>query len=187
MTDLDAVTAAAASGDAGALETIYRALAPVVRGYLAVRGSRDPDGLTNEVFVQVVPRIRDVHGGWDGLRTLTFSVAHARLVDEQRQRARRPDPAPYEQRTDGRTSPSAEQGALERVAADELAGVLDLLPDLQREVVVLRVLADLSVRQTAEALGLSEPAVKKMQAKGLAALRALLSPRALVNDGQQGQ
>ncbi|QIM21798.1 sigma-70 family RNA polymerase sigma factor [Phycicoccus sp. HDW14] len=187
MTDLDAVTAAAAAGDARALETIYRALAPVVRGYLAVRGSRDPDGMTNEVFLQVVPRIRAVHGGWEGLRTLTFSVAHARLVDEHRQRARRPDTTAYEQGADGRTAPSAEQSALERVAAGELAEVLELLPDQQREVIVLRVLADLSVRQTAETLGLSEPAVKKMQAKGLAALRALLSPLALVDDRQQGR
>lgn len=186
MTDHDAVTEAAAAGDTEALETIYRDLAPVVRGYLAVHGSRDADGLTNEVFVQVIPRLRELHGGWDGLRTLTFSVAHARLVDEQRQRARRPDPAPYAAEADLRPVPSAEEHALTRVASEELTDVLELLPASQREVIVLRVLADLTVRQTAAVLGLSEPGVKKVQAKGLAALRALLTPAALVHE-QQGQ
>lgn len=187
MTDLDDATTAAAGGDAVALEAIYRALAPTVRGYLAVHGSQDPDGLVNEVFVQVLPQISGIDNGWDGLRTLTFSVAHARLVDEHRQRARRPASREYDGALDARTTASAEHHALDRVAAAELMDVLELLPEAQRTVVVLRVLADLSVRQTAQVLQTSEPAVKKLQSKGLAALKALLGPVPMTNEWQRGQ
>lgn len=186
MTDFDAMTAAAAAGDATALETIYGVLAPMVRGYLSVRGSRDADGLTSEVFLDVIPRLGDLCGGWAGLRTLTFSVAHARLVDERRQRGRRPDTRPYDPVTDGLSAPSAEDGALSRLASEELVALLALLPEVQREVVVLRVLADLTVAQTARVLGLSQPTVKKAQAKALSTLRALLAPMAPTANGRQG-
>mgnify|MGYP000381984607 CR=1 FL=1 len=44
----------------------------------------------------------------------------------------------------------------EMVAWVRLAAVLELLPEDQRSVVVLRVVADLSVRQTAAAIGREE-------------------------------
>ena len=58
-------------------------------------------------------------------------------------------------------------------ASDRLALVAALrsLPRRQREVAVLRYLGDLSVEQTAGALGLSESAVKAHSARSLVALR----------------
>ena len=58
-------------------------------------------------------------------------------------------------------------------AAERLALVVALrrLPRRQREVAVLRYLGDLSVEQTATALGLSESAVKAHAARALVALR----------------
>ncbi|MDX5318371.1 MAG: sigma-70 family RNA polymerase sigma factor, partial [Actinomycetes bacterium] len=89
MTGLtDAVVDAAGRGDRDAVETVYRTLAPRVLGYLRARGAEDPEGLTNEVFIAVVPRLATVKGGAAGLRTLVFSVAHARAVDEHRRRSR---------------------------------------------------------------------------------------------------
>jgi DNA-directed RNA polymerase specialized sigma24 family protein len=57
---------------------------------------------------------------------------------------------------------------------DELVDVLRGLPGRQRDTVVLRYLADLSERETADVLGCSPGAVKQHAARGLAALKAAL-------------
>ena len=173
--DLEAVTAAAVRGDVSAMGEVYGALAPTVCGYLTVRGAEDPEGLTNEVFLKVFPLLPSLTGGWEGLRTLVFSVTHARLVDDHRRRARG-STTPYVVEHDRRTRESAESEALARLGSAELLSVLDLLPDDQRSVVVLRVVADLSVRQTATAMGREESAVVRLQGKALASLRRLLRP-----------
>ena len=173
--DLDVAVAAAARGDASALRTIYEALSPKVCGYLTVRGVEDPEGLTNDVFIRVIPRLGELSGGWVGLRAFTFAVAHGRLVDELRTRGRRPWHEEYDAADDPRSHESAEAAALTRVATSEALDVLRLLPDDQRSVIVLRVLGELTMAETAAAIGRSEPAAKKLQAKALATLRGLLS------------
>lgn len=176
MTALDdAVVDAAAEGSRDAVEAVYRSLAPRVLGYLRARGVEDPEGLTDEVFLAVLPRLPGVRGGATGLRTLTFSVAHARAVDEHRRRAKRPAQASYEPELDSRTEESAETEALARVATDGVEALLDELGDDQRAVVMLRVVADLSLEQTAEVLGRSVGAVKQLQRRGLLRLRALMA------------
>lgn len=62
--------------------------------------------------------------------------------------------------------------------ARELVDALATLPARERACVVLRHVEDLSLRSTAEALGLSEGAVKRYTADGLAALNALLGTTA---------
>lgn len=176
--DLESVTSAASRGESAALHTLYDALAPRVCGYLRVRGSEDPEGLTNEVFVKVLPRVAEVTGGYRGLRALTFTVAHGLLVDELRHRARQPVLHEYDSARDRRTQSSAEELALDQLAEGTVLELLDLLPDDQRSVILLRFLGELSTYETATVMGRSQAAVKKMQAKALDALRRLLE-----NDG----
>jgi RNA polymerase sigma factor (sigma-70 family) len=59
----------------------------------------------------------------------------------------------------------------------DLAAAIGHLPRRQREVVVLRYLADWSEADVAEALGCSPGTVKVHASRGLAALRSLLSDR----------
>lgn len=176
MTGLDdAVVDAAAEGSDDAVEAIYRNLSPRVLGYLRAHGLEDPEGTADEVFLAVIPRLSGVRGGEAGLRTLAFSVAHARAVDEHRRRARRPAQAPYEPDLDSRVEDSAENEALTRVATDGVSALLGELSEDQRTVVMLRVLADLSLEQTAEVLGRSVGAVKQLQRRGLLRLRELMT------------
>jgi RNA polymerase sigma-70 factor (sigma-E family) len=69
--------------------------------------------------------------------------------------------------------PAAEP-ASELEDRDELLTALRALPKGQRAVVVLRYLSDLSVEQTAEALGRSAGNVKSQCSRGLATLRELM-------------
>jgi RNA polymerase sigma-70 factor (ECF subfamily) len=171
----DAIVADACSGDPDALRRIYELLAPSVLGYLRARGVSDPEASTSEVFLAVLPRLARLHGGAAGLRTLVFSIAHARMVDDHRAQARRPSMVDYEPAEDDRPAPSAEDDALSAMAADRVRAVLELLPRDQGEVLRLRIIADLSIEQTAAVIGRSEGAVKQLQRRALAALRTALT------------
>ena len=175
MAGLDdtAVDAAGPSATAD-VESVYRQLAPQVLGYLRARGAEDPEGLTDEVFLSVIPRLSDVSGGASGLRTLVFSIAHARVVDEHRRRARRPAHTTYEPDLDPRLEESAENVALQRVAGTRVDQLLAELGEDQRAVILLRVIADLSLEQTADVVGRSVGAVKQLQRRGLLRLRELM-------------
>jgi RNA polymerase sigma-70 factor (ECF subfamily) len=167
----------AQAGERRAVNAVYESLAPAVRGYLLARGAVDPDGLTSDVFLAVLPKLPTVIGGVAGLRTFVFSVAHARLVDERRWRSRHPDAEPYLPEHDRRTARSAEEIALEAEGERWVRSLLDEVAADQAEVLTLRVLADLSIEQTAEVMGRSPGAIKQLQRRALLSLRGILAAR----------
>lgn len=171
----DALTDEALDGPAGTavFSVVYRTYASQVLGYLTARGVEDPEAAMQEVFLSVLPRLGSVHGGAAGLRTFIFSVAHARMVDDHRRKSRTPAKLPFEPGLDRREDSSAETEALERIAPQEVLGLLDALPQDQREVLALRLVAGLTVEQSAEAMGKSEGAVKQLQRRALLKLREL--------------
>lgn len=170
----DDIVAAARRGDADALSAIWRALSPAVVGYLAARGADDPDGLTSDVFLGVLPRLREVTGGVAGLRTFVFSVAHARLVDETRRRARRPATVEFDATRHDSAAPSAELEAMSGLDTERVQTLLARLAPDYREVLSLRIVADLGVEQTAAVMNRSAGSIKQLQRRALLALRAEL-------------
>nr|CTQ93138.1 RNA polymerase sigma-70 factor [Kibdelosporangium sp. MJ126-NF4] len=68
------------------------------------------------------------------------------------------------------------QGELTR----RMKQLLDVLPDKQREIVVLRVVVGLSAEETAEAVGSTPGAVRVAQHRALARLRKTLSAEEVV-------
>ena len=162
------LTAAAAGGD-WAFERLYRSLAPAVAGYLRVQGSAEPDDLTSEVFERAFSSIGRFSGGEAQFRSWVFTIAHHRLTDERRRAARRPvqaDADPPEE-----AAGDAEDEALRRMATERVRRLCEgLVPD-QRDVLLLRMLAAMTVEEIARTLGKSPGAVKALQRRGLAALR----------------
>lgn len=175
LTDHDAVSAAA--GEPAALRRVYEVLSPSLVTYLRSRGSEDPEGLTQDVFVALLPRLARLHGGVEGLRTLAFSLAHARLVDETRRRSRRPVVNELDLVNEPPASASAEDLAVSQVDGAALFGLLADLKEDQRAVVALRVIGQLTLEETAEVVGKSVGAVKQLQRRGLLALRERLKLR----------
>jgi RNA polymerase sigma factor (sigma-70 family) len=170
----DELVAAACAGNPEAVGAIYVALSPKVQGYLRARGCDDAEGLTSEVFLQVLKKLSALRGGATQLRTFVFSVAHARAVDEIRRKARTPAWSPYEAEFDPRQVESAESTALSEAGSQDVEKLLGQLNEEQRAVVALRVLGDLSLEQTAAVVGKSTGAVKQLQRRGLLALRSLV-------------
>jgi len=171
--DSDLVVAARA-GQAWALTEIWQRYAATVSGYLRGRGAAEPDDLTSDVFLAVFERLQGFHGGDDDLRAFVFTVAHHKLVDELRRRSRRGESLPYDADSDDRTAMSAESLALESLGEQRVYELLAALSADQREVVLLRVVADLSLEQTAQVVGKRVGAVKALQHRALASLRRVL-------------
>lgn len=168
----DAVVRAAQRGDHDAFRVLYSDLSPKVFGYLRARGVEEPEELANEVFLAVYRRLGELRGGVSGLRTLVFSIAHARSVDDVRRRARRPQAVPYEPHDDERSTPSAESHVVHALEVQRALDHLEGLNEDQRTVIMLRIIGDLSLQETAAAIGRSVASVKQLQRRGLVALRA---------------
>lgn len=161
---------AAGHDDAGLLfSAAYRSFSPAVAGYLRAGGVEDPEGVTHDVFLALYPRLKAVRGGTQGLRVLIFSIAHARLVDHHRRRSRMPALAEYDPGRDGRLSASAEDDALDG-NADALA-LLEGLREDHREVLRLRIIAELSVNEVAHIMQKSPGAITQLQHRAMASLR----------------
>lgn len=170
--DFDTSLAAARTGAEWAWRNLYRDLAPVVLRYFRARGAPEPEDLTGDVFVQIVRKLDQFAGGEDDFRRWVITIAHHRLIDSARSRARRPvDPAPNEVLTSAGGSADPEHEALTRIASVDVQRALKALSLDQQDVVFLRLIEGLSVNEVAAALGKRPGAIKALQVRALGALR----------------
>lgn len=137
-------------------------------GYLRSQRVPEAEDVLGEVFLQVARDLRRFKGDDDACRRWVFSIAHNRMVDAFRRRDRRPE----------------EPGPVPEQAVDDILDALDpalmaaldaLTPD-QREVVVLRFVADLPLEAVARITGRPAGAVKSLQHRALRNLQQAVSP-----------
>ena len=165
------LVAAAKAGCAVSFERLYRLLAGQVASYLRWHRASDPDGLTNDVFAQVHRNLPRFEGDERGFRSWLFTIAHHRMVDDRRWAGRQ---LPVQ--TAGGVDESwgggdVEEEALAAMSGDEVEDLLAVLSREQREVVLLRIVADLPVEVVARMMNKREGAVKALQHRALATLR----------------
>lgn len=164
------VLEAARAGADWAWSRLYGDLAPGLLGFLRTRGAVEPDDLVGEVFLQVARHLPRFRGDESGFRSWVFGIAYHRLIDERRRRRSRPvDPAEVPDSLTGADDPAVE--ALERIATDETISLLATLTASQRDVLLLRIVAGLTVEEVAAALGRRVGAVKALQRRGVRELR----------------
>jgi RNA polymerase sigma-70 factor (ECF subfamily) len=169
---------AARTGAEWAWTEIYRDLAPVVLGYLRAHGASEPEDITSEVFVSMVRKLPDFEGGEDKFRSWVFVIAHRRMQDERRRLRRHPEtPTPTERLE--RRAGHVEDEAMDALATDAVRRrFAELSPD-QRDVLLLRLVADVPIDEVARIVGKSTTAVKALQRRGLARLAKALSTEAV--------
>ena len=145
---------------------LYRDLAPAVLGYLRARGAADPEDLLGDVFLRVVRKLSSFSG----------DERQYRLLDDHRARTRRPlAAASHEVLAQVGECRDAEQEAIAGLEADRVLRAVQRLSPDQQDVILLRLLGELSVEEVARALGKRPCAVKALQRRGLAALKKELS------------
>jgi RNA polymerase sigma-70 factor (ECF subfamily) len=171
----DDVVAAARRGKAGALEALYETYVGRVAGYVRGLGVPDPEDTVSEVFVSVVRGLGRFKGDEADFRRWLFTIAHRRVVDARRAQSRRPEqPTDPSQLPDVAATGHEIDEATTRVDATDATRALDGLTVDQREVILLRIVADLSVADAAEILGKQPGAIKTLQRRALASLRRLM-------------
>lgn len=169
------VLAAARRGEEWAWERLYEDLAPTVYGYLRSQGAPAPEDVTSEVFLRLVRDLDSFAGDESGFRSWVFTIAHAKMIDARRASSRRPSWPTDLQVLDAHLPPvEIEQDAVDTLVADELRDLFESLTSGQRDVLLLRIIGGLTVRETADVVGKQPGAVKALQRRGLEGLRERL-------------
>ena len=171
---VDTVLAAASTGAGWAFDALYHHFAPSVVGYLRAQGAWDPEDLSSEVFLAVFKTIGCFEGDAAQLRTWLFSIAHRRVLDDRRRRSRRVVAILQDDSAQCEAASDTESEAIAILEAQRIARLVGRLPDDQRDVILMRLVGDLSVHETAEALGKTEGAVKALQRRGIQGLKNVL-------------
>lgn len=182
------VLAAAQAGASWACTQLWNDHAPAVAAFAQARGSREPDDLTSEVFLTVFDRLSSFQGDAENFRSFVFSIAYRRLVDELRARGRRGETVELQVDDDPRRASSAEEEATARLGDHRAVVLIAALPADQRDVMMLRIVADLTVEQVAAVLDKRPGAVKALQRRALERLRKKLdatrTPVAAADDSE---
>jgi RNA polymerase sigma-70 factor (ECF subfamily) len=167
---------AARAGEGWAFERLFEWLGRPVAAYLRGTGVEDPDGAANDVFLRAFTTLGRFDGGEDKFRSWVFTIAHHLVIDERRRRSRRPQQAPLDAAGSdpGPPADDASDAALRSLGDERVASLLAELPPDQRAVILLRIVADLSIEDTAAALGKRPGAVKALHHRAMRNLRARL-------------
>lgn len=166
---------AAKAGGEWAWAWLYMDLAGTVTGYLKARGATDPEDLASETFLQVARNIKSFEGDYESFRSWAFVIAHRRLLDSRRATGRQPKTVSNESHLAYIADrQQVEEEAMGRISTRSIETLFAGLTEDQRDVLALRVIADLTVEQTAQALGKGVGAVKALQRRALASLKRSL-------------
>lgn len=121
--------------------------------------------------VMALPRYRD-----RGRPFLAFvyGIAAHKVADAYRAASRDPS-YPTETIPERRSAePGPEQAAIDADSVARMSDLLDVLPDKQREILILRVVVGLSAEETAEAVGSTAGAVRVAQHRALSRLKSAI-------------
>ena len=178
----------ARQGDSQAFGKIYQRHVDRVYSFLLfrVRDAALAEDLTQDVFVQALRGLGSYT--WQGaIAPWLLRIARNAVIDHWRRVGRRPEMAwsMVEAEADGE-----DEGRLARLVAEEdhsavsmvettlerdrIAQAAACLTELQQQVLACRFASGLSIRQTAEAMGRSEGAIKNLQHHALKTLRRVL-------------
>lgn len=166
-------------GDEEAIVSVYRALSGPVYGYL-LRQLRDPtwaQDLTADVFCEVLEGVDGFVGTPTGFRGWVFRIARNTMVDHFRRESYRRHGSLEAAAEAGRLPEGGEDPearALDRLERDRVLALCDELSNDQREVLLLRLVADLPIAEVAKIVGKTPGAVKALQHRALRALADLL-------------
>jgi RNA polymerase sigma-70 factor (ECF subfamily) len=155
---------------------VYEDLAPSILRYYRASRAPDPEDLVGDTFLRVVQGIGTFEGEEGPFRAWVFTNAPRRMIDAARSSSRRSvQPIQSEDIVARGGVGDAEEDSLRSLSEQRVRWVLDRLTPDQRDVLVLRMLADLTIEQIGQVLGKRPGAVKALQARGLEELRRQIS------------
>ena len=169
----DDVLAAARSGDGWAFDALFVEWNAPVSGFVRARGVRDVEAVVNDIFLKAFRGIGGFTGDEASFRSWLFRIARNRVIDEFRAIGRRPVVVNLDAITEPIGGDVSDDVGL-RLGNDRVTRLLGHLTDEQREVLTLRIVADLTIDQIASITGRRRGAVKQLQRRALRRLETII-------------
>ena len=176
-------------GDRWAIARLLESIQPLVVRYCRARvnarasSHASADDVAQEVCLAVITALPSYRDQGRPFLAFVYGIAAHKVADAHRSAARnKAEPvAQLPESPELRDGP--EQCAVNRELSRRMADLMSLLPERQREILVLRVVAGLSAEQTADAIGSTPGAVRVAQHRALNRLRAELAAQERLPNG----
>ena len=170
-----AIIARAQNGGVDAVGELYdRHHRPVFR-YIWARTSNKQlaEDLTGEVFMRMLDYLPKYEVRGVPFRAWLYRIA-GNLVKDHYRRASQRTEVPLQQAKEVEVRIYLDSGVEKMLTLEKVKEALQTIDPAQREVILLRFIAGLSLKETAETLDKTVAAVKSLQHRGLVALRLAL-------------
>lgn len=173
----EAVLQAARRGDGLAFEQLFTVLNRRVHVFARVRGAHDPEGVVNETFLRVFTGLGSFEGSEPQFKAWVFTIARNLLIDENRRLQRRPRErfSASSHEIEQVAPDNTEADVMGRLGTESLLEYLEELTTDQRDVILLRIVSDLTIDTIAEILDKAPGAVKALQRRGFRAIARSMS------------
>jgi RNA polymerase sigma-70 factor, ECF subfamily len=176
----DELVARAMVADRAAVGELLATIRPLVVRYCRARLGRfdrssvSADDVAQEVCLAVLTALPGYRVQGRPFLAFVYGIASHKVIDAHRAATRnRSEPVPdVPDRVESADGP--EQHTLRVELSEEMKRLLDRLPEKQREILVLRVVAGLSAEETADAVGSTPGAVRVAQHRALSRLRKFM-------------
>lgn len=174
---------AAKTGDRVAVDALVAYLRPMIVRYCRSRIGKSvstfasADDVAQEVCIGILTSLPAYRSTGASFLSFVYGIASHKIIDFHR-RYTRDRTVPMSDVPEGAEhTPGPEQRMLTTELGRQLGAMLDTLPDIQREVLTLRLIVGLSVAETAAAVSCSPGAVRVSQHRALAKLRRQMMAR----------
>jgi len=178
---LEQYVAAAVAGDAAARDRLLEEIRPLVLRYCRARLGRQEsvigsaEDVAQDVCVAVLAALPGYTVKGLSFRAFVYGIAAHKVTDTFRAIGRNKSEPVADVPDTGVVLDGPEHQALMTELNTRLGGLLTVLTERQREVLVLRVVVGLSAEETAQAVGSTPGAVRVTQHRALARLRQLVT------------
>lgn len=173
---------AAKVGAPWAWTALYGEIAGPVTGFFRSRGVSDPENAAGDVFFELSREVESFSGTEASFITRVFAIAYRRLLIDDRHPTRNARSALADRVLD-RLQDETEIviDDTDPAVTPTVKSALEALEPEQRDVLSLRVVAGLTIEQTAEVIGTTIEAVKTAQRSGLSKIRGSMPPPVLLS------
>ncbi|ROP40859.1 sigma-70 family RNA polymerase sigma factor [Saccharothrix texasensis] len=167
----------AVRGDRRAVDALLAAIRPVIVKYCRARigqgqrSSASAEDVAQEVCLAVLKALPNYREQGRPFMAFVYGIAAHKVADAHRASARNRAESVPELPDSAGAEPGPEQRALQGELSERMGRLLSVLPDRQREILVLRVVLGMSAEETAEAVGSTPGAVRVAQHRALTRLR----------------
>ncbi len=158
-----------ASHDEQAFEQLYNIFFPKIYQYIyhRVNSKEITEDLVSDIFLKVVRNLPSLKNPED-IKSWTFSIAKNSLIDHYRKAGRKKEDS-SEAVSDDLTfqTETPEDSLLDQEHSQEILSALNILSEEQQEVIQLRFIHELKIKEIASVMNKSEGAIKGLLYRGL--------------------